>query len=167
MAESPKIRNIIKRTTLIVRDMETSRRWYEHVLGMTTWLDTEFILSGEGIAIGSKGDKTHLVILRAEDDKIGMIGLLQWLDPPLPAPEIPTAVNYGSPVFVVETDDAAELARRAEELGTRVHTRERRFTVTGAKGETRHLLGTALFDPDGHFFECNQVLSINAAEASS
>ncbi len=167
MGNSPRIRSIIKRTTLMVRDMEKSRRWYEQVLGMTTWLDTEFILSGEGIAVGSAGDKTHLVIMRAEDDKIGMIGLLQWLEPPLPAPEIPTAVNYGLPVFVVETEDAAELARRAEALGTPVHTKERKFTVTGAKGETRHLLGTALFDPDGHFFECNQVLSVEEPGTSS
>ena len=160
MSDSPKIRNVIKRTTLIVRDMEKSRRWYEYVLGMTTWLDTEFILGGQGIAVGSAGDKTHLVIMRAEHDKIGMIGLLQWLDPLLPAPEIPTSVGYGSPVFVVETDDAAELARRAEELGTRVHTKRREFSVTGSRGETRHLAGTAIFDPDGHFFECNQMLRI-------
>ena len=160
MTDSPKIRNIIKRTTLMVRDVEKSRRWYEHVLGMTTWLDQEFIISGEGIAVGGKGDKTHLVIMKAEDDKIGMIGLIQWIDPPIPAPEIPTSVGYGLPVFVVETEDAGELARRAEELGTRVHTKRREFTVTGARGEKRHLAGTALFDPDGHFFECNQVLRI-------
>ena len=164
MTDSPRIRSIVKRTTLIVRDMAVSRRWYEHVLGMTAWLDIEYVLSGEGIAAGSPGDLTHLVIMRAEDDKIGMIGLLQWLDPPWPAPEVPSSVRYGSPIFVVETDDAAEVARRAAELGTRVHTPERRFTVPGAGGTTRHLLGTALFDPDGHFFECNQVLGIEHPE---
>ncbi|MCY4199585.1 MAG: VOC family protein [Gammaproteobacteria bacterium] len=166
MNDAPRIRSIIKRTTLMVRNMEKSRRWYEHVLGMTTWLDQEFIISGEGIAVGSKGDKTHLVIMKAEDDKIGMIGLLQWLDPVLPAPEIPTAVNYGLPVFVVETDDAAELARRAEELGTRVYNKRHEFTVTGARGEKRHLAGASLFDPDGHFFECNQVLSVEEPRIS-
>ena len=155
-----RIRNIVKRTTLIVRDMAASVRWYEQVLGMSVWLDTEYVLSGEGIAAGSPGDRTHLVILKAEHDKIGMIGLLQWLDPPLPAPEIDYSVGYGTPVFVVETDDAGELARRAEALGTRVRTRERHFTVTGAGGQIRHLKGTALYDPDGHFFECNQVLRI-------
>ena len=167
MSDAPPVRSIIKRTTLMVRDMAKSRRWYEYVLGMKTWLDQEFIISGEGIAVGSRGDKTHLVIMKAEDDKIGMIGLLQWLDPVLPAPEIPTAVNYGLPVFVVETDDAAELARRAEELGTRVHTKRREFTVTGSRGEKRHLAGTAIFDPDGHFFECNQVLAIEQPGESS
>lgn len=160
MPETPTVHSIIKRTTLIVRDMAVSVRWYEYVLGMSVWLDTEYVLSGEGIAAGSPGDRTHLVIMQAEHDKIGMIGLLQWLDPPLPAPEIAYAVDYGSPVFVVETEDADELARRSEELGARVHTRQRHFTVTGAGGQIRHLKGTALFDPDGHFFECNQVLRI-------
>ncbi len=167
MTGSGQVRNIVKRTTLIVRDMAVSRRWYEHVLGMTTWLDTEYVLSGEGLAAGSAGDRTHLVIMRAEDDKIGMIGLLQWLDPVWPAPEVPTRVQYGMPTFVVETEDAEEVARRAEALGTRIHTRLRRFTVTGAGGVVRHLLGTALFDPDGHFFECNQILGIEPPEPAA
>ena len=55
-------------------------------------------------------------------------------------------------------------ARRAAELGTRVHTPERTFKVTGSKGETRHLLGCAIFDPDGYFYECNQVLRIDDPE---
>ena len=167
MTDAPHVRNIVKRTTLIVRDMAASRRWYEHVLGMTTWLETDYVLSGEGLAAGSAGDRTHLVIMRAEDEKIGMIGLLQWLDPVWPAPEVPTSVQYGMPTFVVETDDAAEVLRRAEELGTRIHTRLRRFTVTGAGGAVRRLLGTALFDPDGHFFECNQVLGVEPPEPGS
>ena len=160
MIESPRIKSIVKRTTLIVRNMAASVRWYEHVLGMSVWLDTEYVLSGEGIAAGSPGDRTHLVIMQAEHDKIGMIGLLQWLDPVLPAPEIDYSVGYGAPVFVVETDDAAELARRAEELGARVKTRQRNFTVTGAGGQIRRLKGAVLYDPDGHIFECNQVLRI-------
>ncbi len=159
--EAPRIRSILKRTTLIVRDMAVSRRWYEQVLGMTTWLDTEYVLSGEGLAAGGAGDRTHLVIMRAEDPRIGMIGLLQWLEPAWPAPPAPTSVTYGMPIFVVETEDARELARRAETLGSRIHNHAKAFTVTGAQGETRHLLGVALFDPDGHFFECNQVLRVD------
>ncbi len=167
MADAPRIRSIIKRTTLIVRDIKKSRHWYEHVLGMTTWLDTEITLTGEGLCAGAPGDRTHLVIMRAEDEKIGMIGLLQWLDPPLPAPEIPTSVSYGLPVFVVETDDAPELARRAQALGTRIYNPGREFTMPGADGGTRHLIGVSLFDPDGHFLECNQVLATNYSEESA
>ncbi|MFQ5635438.1 MAG: VOC family protein [Gammaproteobacteria bacterium] len=68
--------NIIKRTTLIVRDMAKSLRWYERVLGMTVYYDDAVVLSGVGMAAGKAGDRTHLVILKCEDPDIGMIGLL-------------------------------------------------------------------------------------------
>ena len=87
---------IVKRTTLIVRDIEKSRAWYEQVLEMSAYYDDEVVLSGTGMAAGKKGDKTHLVILKCQDPVIGMIGLLQWVDPIWPAPtKIPTAVDYG------------------------------------------------------------------------
>ena len=72
---------IVKRTTLIVRDIEKSRAWYEQVLEMSAYYDDEVVLSGTGMAAGKKGDKTHLVILKCQDPVIGMIGLLQWVDP--------------------------------------------------------------------------------------
>ena len=96
--------SIVKRTTLIVRDLAASRQWYERVLGMSVWMDTDFTLSGQGLAAGNAGDKTQLTIMQADDPKIGMIGLLQ------------------------------------------------------------HFLSISLFDPDGYFFECNQVLKITDAQ---
>ena len=151
--------NIIKRTTLIVRDIEKSRHWYEYVLGMKTWMDTDFTLSGTGMAAGKAGDKTHLVILQAEDPTIGMIGLLQWVDPPLPAPdEIPRTVTYGNPTFVVASDDAKQVHARAVELGTHIHAPPYDWSVRGQNGKMKHFLGLSLFDPDGYFYECNQLL---------
>jgi len=158
--------NMVKRTTLFVRDIAASRRWYEYVLGMRVWMDTEFVLSGTGLAAGSAGDRTHLVIMRGEHDRLGMIGLLQWLEPPRPAPPPPTEVDYGMPVFVVESTDAAGVARRAEKLGTRVHCPPRVWSTRGARGELRHFIGVSVFDPDGHFFECNQVTAIDEPEDS-
>ncbi|MEO0996836.1 MAG: VOC family protein [Pseudomonadota bacterium] len=152
-------RNIVKRTTLIVRDMARSRRWYEYVLGMSVWYDGEVELSGTGLAAGKAGDKTHLVILQCDDPVLGMIGLLQWVDPPLPAPaEIPRSVTYGNPTFVVASDDAAETHRRVVELGTHVHAPPREWSIRGANGRMKHFLGVSFFDPDGYFYECNQLL---------
>lgn len=139
--------------------METSRRWYEYVLGMTVWMDTEITLSGVALAAGKAGDKTHLVILQAEDPTIGMIGLLQWLDPPLPAPdEVPTTVGYGNPTFVVASDDVRQVHDRTVELGTRVHAAPHEWSVRGQNGKQKHFLGVSMFDPDGYFYECNQLL---------
>lgn len=151
----------VKRTTLIVRDIGTSQQWYEDVLGMTVWMDTDFTLSGQGLAAGKAGDVTHLTIMQANDPKIGMIGLLQWIDPPLPAPdEIPTTVTYGNPTFVVEAEDAVASCEAARRLGTRIHTEPYEWSVTGHDGRIKHFLSVSLFDPDGYFYECNQVLRI-------
>ncbi len=151
--------NIVKRTTLIVRDIEASRRWYEHVMGMSVWMDTEVTLSGTGMAAGKEGDVTHLVIMQCEDPQIGMIGLLQWIDPPLPAPdEIPTSVTYGNPTFVVASDDVTQMHERASELGTHVHMAPHEWSIRGQNGRMKHFLGVSLFDPDGYFYEANQLL---------
>ena len=153
--------NIVKRTTLMVRDMSASLRWYQDVFGMTVWMDTQVELSGVGMAAGNAGDKTHLVILQCVDPKIGMIGLLQWVDPPMPAPgEIPTTVTYGNPTFVVEADDAMASYEAAKKLGTHVHAEPHEWSIQGHDGRMKHFLSVSLFDPDGYFYECNQVLRV-------
>ncbi|MDP2323319.1 MAG: VOC family protein [Gammaproteobacteria bacterium] len=151
--------NILKRTTLIVRDMDVSLRWYREVLGLSVYYDKPVTLVAGGIAAGKPGDMTRLVILKGDHPEIGMIGLLQWIDPPLPAPkDIPTGVTYGNPTFVVSSDDSAEAHRRAVMLGTRVHAAPCEWSVEGADGSTKYFLGTSLFDPDGYFYEFNQLL---------
>ena len=157
--EFERAHNIVKRTTLIVRDIQESRRWYEYVLGLSTWYDSEFILSGIGLAAGKAGDKTHLMILKCDDPDIGMIGLLQWIDPVMPAPPIEYSVGYGKPTFVIGSRDAELTHSRAVELGTKVHAEPHNWSTLGANGKMKHFIGLSIFDPDGHFFECNQLLS--------
>jgi len=157
--EFARARSIIKRTTLIVRDIQASKRWYEYVLGMSTYYDKEFVLSGVGLAAGNAGDRTHLMILKCDDPDIGMIGLLQWLDPIMPAPPIEYSVGYGKPTFVVSSDDAHTTHARAVELGTRVHAEPHDWSTLGANDKMKNFIGLSLFDPDGYFFECNQLVS--------
>ncbi len=151
--------NVIKRTTLLVRDMAAAVTWYQQVLDMTVYFDDEVELSGTGMAAGKAGDKTHLVIMQAEDPVIGMIGLLQWIDPVWPAPEVPTSVSYGMPTFVVAGDDVNAAHEAACRLGTRVHAAPHEWSIRGANGKMKHFLGLSLFDPDGHFFEINQLVA--------
>jgi catechol 2,3-dioxygenase-like lactoylglutathione lyase family enzyme len=155
------MRNIVRRTTLIVRDAERSARWYEHVVGMTRYYQGDVVLSGLGMAAGKAGDRTHLIIMQCEHPDIGMIGLLQWVDPPLPAPvEIPTRVTYGNPTFVVASDDAREVLRRARELGSHVHSEPHEWAVRGADGQTKRFVSVSIFDPDGYFYEFNQQIGL-------
>ena len=105
--------NVLKRTTLIVRDAERSLAFYRDVLGMTVWYDDEIVLSGHGLAAGGPGDRTRLVILQAEDPVIGMLGLLQFTAPPLDAPAGERQrLAIGDVVFVMQTDDVDAVHRR-------------------------------------------------------
>ena len=117
--------NILKRTTLIVRDLGRSLAFYRDLLGFSVWYDGEIVLSGTGLAAGAAGDKTRLVILKAQDPTIGMLGLLQWTDPPLPEPDgLRSRLGIGDVIFVMQSDDVHEAHRRLRRQG-RASTRRR------------------------------------------
>ncbi|WP_298468717.1 VOC family protein [uncultured Erythrobacter sp.] len=153
----------IKRTTVMVRDAEKAACWYEDVLGMTRWMDTPFTLSGNQLAAGKKGDQTRLIIMKAEHDEIGMIGLLQWVDPvreDIPA-ELPTEIPFGTPIFVVASKDTKGAVERARAAGSRIHAEPLDWTVTGADGRQKDMIGASFWDLDGNFFEVNQVVRVH------
>lgn len=152
--------DIIKRTTLIVRNGDAASAWFETVFGMTKWMDTPFTLSGNQLAAGKKGDQTRLIILKCEDDLIGMIGLLEWLDPKMDAPELPTEIKFGTPVFVVQSGDAKSAVERARTLGSRIHCEPHEWQVIGADGRKKDMIGCSFWDLDGHFFEVNQIVKV-------
>ena len=147
---------LVKRTTLLVRDLEKSVAFYRDVLGMTVWYDDVIVLSGVGLAAGAKGDETRLVILKAEDPVIGMIGLLEFTAPRLPAPPLRERLGIGDVVFVMQGSDVAEVHRRAVHFGSRIHAAPHRFEVRGASGQMIGMTSLSLWDPDGFFIEYNQ-----------
>ena len=149
--------DIVKRTTLMVRDAERAASWYETVFGMTRWMDVPFTLSGTQLAAGQKGDQTRLVILKCEHDTIGMIGLLEWIDPKQDAPtELPTRIAFGAPIFVVASSECKGAIERARARGSHIYCEPRDWTVTGADGKEKQMIGGSFFDLDGYFFEVNQ-----------
>ena len=150
--------NILKRTTLLVRNAEAAADWYFEVFGMKRWLDTPFTLSGVGLAIGNKGDKTRLNIVQCDDPVIGMIGLLQWVDPPMSAPSVPTEVKFGAPIFVVASDDVRGVFSKAKASGVQIYAEPYEWSFTAPDGTTKHMIGCSFFDLDGYFYEVNEVV---------
>ena len=149
--------NIVKRTTLIVRDADRSLAFYRDVLGLTVWYDDEIVLGGVTLPVGARGDRTRLVIMRADDPVIGMIGLLQFTAPQLPAPESErTTLGIGDIVFVMQTDDVEAVHARLEQWGARVQAPPHAFEVRGADGSLLRMTTLSFWDPDGYFFEINQ-----------
>jgi catechol 2,3-dioxygenase-like lactoylglutathione lyase family enzyme len=149
--------NLVKRTTLIVRSIDRSVAFYRDVLGLSVWYDDEIVLSGVGLAAGGRGDRTHLVIMKAADPVVGMIGLLQFTVPPLPAPGGPKLrLGIGDIVFVMQGDDVHGVHQRALQFGVRVHAAPHRFEVRGADGDELSMTSLSLWDPDDYFIEFNQ-----------
>jgi catechol 2,3-dioxygenase-like lactoylglutathione lyase family enzyme len=152
--------DIIKRTTLMVRDANAAAKWYATVFGMRRWMDVPFTLSGEQLAVGKKGDQTRLIIMQAEHDVIGMIGLLEWLEPKQQFPaEVPTRISFGAPIFVVAAVDCRATTERARASGSNVYCEPYAWTVTGANGQPKSMIGASFFDLDGYFYEVNETLT--------
>jgi catechol 2,3-dioxygenase-like lactoylglutathione lyase family enzyme len=147
---------LVKRTTLIVRDLRRSISFYRDVLGLSVWYDDEIILSGVGLAAGSKGDKTRLVIMKADDPVIGMIGLLEFIEPRMPEPAPRTRLGIGDTVFVMQGKDVDRVHRRAIDFGARIHAAPHRFEVRGADGRMISMTSLSLWDPDDFFIEFNE-----------
>jgi len=151
------MQNILKRTTLIVRDAERSLAFYRDVLGMTVWYDDAIVLGGVTLPVGASGDRTRLVVMRALDPVVGMIGLLQFTAPPLPAPPAErTSLGIGDVLFVMQTDNVAAVHARLRTWGARVQAEPHAFEVRGADGQLLRMTTLSFWDPDGYFFEINQ-----------
>jgi catechol 2,3-dioxygenase-like lactoylglutathione lyase family enzyme len=147
---------LVKRTTLIVRDVGRSVAFYRDVLGLSVWYDDQIVLSGIGLAAGAKGDRTRLVIMKSEDPVIGMIGLLEFVEPRLAEPAARTRLGVGDIVFVMQGKDVASVHQRAIDFGARVHAAPHRFEVRGADGRMISMTSLSLWDPDDFFIEYNE-----------
>lgn len=148
----------LKRTTIRVRDMENSIAFYERVIGMSQYYNNEIVLDRHFLPGEKPGDKIHLVIMQGKDPTIGMIGLLKWIDPPQTPPPVSYDFDFGQPVFVVQCPDAEKLYNNAKALGCEIRSALTETEYPAAAGGTVKVRSVGLFDPDGHFFECNQRL---------
>lgn len=151
----------VRRVTLIVRDMDKSLALYRDVLGLKVNYDTVVTTSGVALPAGEPGAKARLVLLNANDPFIGWIGLMQWVDPPLPDPgPYPKRMGPGGHIIVVNTDDVEGRCARAFVLPGVTKTADARMQEYPGRngGPPIRVKGCNLFDPDGTLLEINQIL---------
>ncbi|MEM6651882.1 MAG: VOC family protein [Pseudomonadota bacterium] len=152
----------LRRTTLIVRDIEKSLALYRDALGMTVEYDHELTSPGLSTRFGADGqNRSRLVLLKANDSYIGMLGLWQFLDQteqdlaePDPADFTPGEIVllFNSKTLDV-TFPAAAAAPGVTVIG---EPRERRYP--SAAGDIIVMI-SMLTDNDGHTLELNQLIS--------
>ncbi|MDG2242231.1 MAG: VOC family protein [Rhodospirillaceae bacterium] len=147
---------ILKRTTLIVRDAERMKDFYEQVLGWTVSYSSEMELSGGILPCGKPGDRVKLYMMQGADPEIAKIGLLEWLDPKLPDPGPPPhRLGIGNVVLVADVPDMTALMEKVDAFpGAKIHFAPEDGTFPDPRGEgTIEFSNAAMFDPEGFFYE--------------
>ena len=146
--------NLLKRTTFIVADAESAARRYEWIFGWTRYYDHELKVDGRFPPVAPDGSAAHLVMLRAEDPVIGMLGFLSYRDF-VPASGT-GAMGLGTAMLVVTTPDANALAKRARSQKEMNVNGPVDWQVPSARGPIITLRTVSLTDTDGLYFEASE-----------
>jgi predicted enzyme related to lactoylglutathione lyase len=153
--------SILRRTTFVVADAQRSARFYESVFGWTRFYDHALTARAGFPPVGPRDEPVKLVLLKAEDPLIGMVGFLQFVDAPFDTGTRAnrTKVSIGEPILVIQTDDVRSIHERAVAAGANVSMPPTDWSVPSHDGKSViHLRSMSMFDPDGIYSEINQHL---------
>jgi len=147
---------------MMVNEIESALTIYRDILGMQVHYDEEIIVSGQGLPAGEPDSKTRLVLLKCKDEFIGMLGILQYIDPPLPAAPSrpnPNRVQVGESVYVLHHDDVEATYPKLKEVpGIEMVSHPHISEYPKPDGGVFRVLGSSFFDPNGYFVELNQFV---------
>jgi catechol 2,3-dioxygenase-like lactoylglutathione lyase family enzyme len=156
-AAKPSDGTVMRRTTLIVHDLERSARFYE-ILGFTRWFVgpegkvTKDSLPVKGVKVG---EASRLVIMKGKDPYIGMVGLLQYGARTKPQR---FELRRGDPVLMIELKDMDGVARRLAAEGFIIHKAPETSHIKSVSDEWDAKFMFAI-DPDGHMLELTERLN--------
>lgn len=168
VADAERIPVDVRRTTLIVRDVDRSLAFYRDTLGMKVVYDQVITRPGRPEDPPGTERKMRLALLRANDDFVGVIGLLEYTSPRLEdRPNEAQRPGIGDVILVI---NAADLDQRFERVratpGVRVASEPQRIEYPSPDGKgTIPVNVSAVWDPDGYFIELNQLLGQAAGTA--
>jgi catechol 2,3-dioxygenase-like lactoylglutathione lyase family enzyme len=162
-APSEKVPTDMRRTTILVSDIDASLKLYRDVLGFKINYDSEVTMGGVALPAGVPGAKARLVLLNGNDGWVGWIGLLQWKNPPLDKPAKPSErMGIGGVVLVMNTDDAQKRCAEAKKLPGIKFTGDARIAEYPGRNKgdpVIRVMGCNFFDPEGTvLIELNQIL---------
>ncbi len=161
VAEDERVPIDLRRTTLVVRDIDRSLAFYRDALGLEVIYDNRIRTPRDAATDDEATRASRLVFLRANDDYIGIIGLLQYVKPVRPAPhQGAEPFSTGSIVLLFNAHDLDATFTRARAVkGVRTMAEPRRTEYPSYDGKgTIPVMVSVLTDPDGFVVELNQLL---------
>ncbi|KPP80382.1 MAG: hypothetical protein HLUCCA04_13235 [Oceanicaulis sp. HLUCCA04] len=141
----------LRRTTLLVRDLEASLALYRDAIGMEVTYD-QIITSRDGTS------QSRLVLLKANDERIGMLGLWQLENASdAPLPDVPeTGFETGEIVLLFNTPELDTVFPAAAAVPGVTVMSEPTYREYPGDGVTYEVMVSMLRDPDGHIVELNR-----------
>jgi len=152
----------LRRTTLVVRDIERSLEFYRDALGMVPIYDNLILTPRDAAGVEDAERALRLVMLRANDDYIGVVGLLQYFKPRKETVDLAdTSFMEGTAVLLFNVDDLGGAFARARQVeGVVVIDEPMPVSYPSYDGEgVIEVIVSTLQDPDGFTIELNQLQS--------
>jgi catechol 2,3-dioxygenase-like lactoylglutathione lyase family enzyme len=160
----------VRRTTLIVRDVDRSLAFYRDALGLKLVYDQVIVRPGRAEDPPGTERRMRLALLRANDSFVGVVGLLEYTSPRLPDPPLVQArPGIGEVILVInarDLDQRFERVRATQGVHVASEPQLTQYPSPDGKG-TIPVRVSAVWDPDGYFIELNQLLGDAAGTAQT
>lgn len=148
----------LRRVTVAVPrgGMDRAKRFYQDVLGMKPYYDSEISGTGANSGLGVGDYRVHLVSMQQGDYTDGMVGLMEYLEPEMDVRPFARDANAPYPViFVFVVDDMQEAYARVKRFGSTVVCPPLSYEIPG-RGTC---LGLTCLDPNGVLIDFTQFPS--------
>lgn len=144
---------VVRRTTLVVNDIDASIRFYRDVLGFSPRLDNRGRVAASSLPSGlSPGSPSRFVLMQGPDPWLGALGLLQY-GPAKPLPAPAPALHPGDVVLTIETHEVEAVFGRMQASGVRVLRAPETSELPGPDGRRWTTTFMFAYDPDGRLIE--------------
>jgi len=160
----------VRRTTLIVRDVDRSLAFYRDALGLKLVYDQVIVRPGRAEDPPGTERRMRRALLRANDSFVGVVGLLEYTSPRLPDPPLVQArPGIGEVILVINARDLDQRFERVRATpGVHVASEPQLTQYPSPDGKgTIPVRVSAVWDPDGYFIELNQLLGDAAGTAQT
>lgn len=162
VADDERVPIDLRRTTLVVRDIDASLAFYRDALGMEVLYDQHIRTPRDAGSDEAADRALRLVFLRANDNFVGILGLLQYTKPVKPpVNQGATPFSTGSIVLLFNAQDLETTFAKARNVrGIRVLEEPELTEYPSYDGTGKiRVLVSVLTDPDGFVVELNQLLT--------
>lgn len=138
----------VRRTTIVVSDIDQSLSFYQDLLGMQVFYDQEIQAEASAKLMGVPDCRVRLVSLQSDDSANGMVGLLTFLSPQI-QPRADIQKQLFDPdaalLFMADDIDIQTTFKRLQESGVEIVCPPLEYEVP----ERGPLSGFTCKDPDG------------------